>query len=188
MSGLKAKVLSAERLLRITAMQYSNEENNYFTDMVGNKNLLMENNVVISDCIDYVGDVDLYYLDNTNESGKFWFSIENAPSTAGASSRSDYALTVKLCKVWESSNGVKTRYLRSELVEKTVDQGRKRRLYLILSRIMITLYTFIQASRHLYCPRGINTRLRLWDRVPVTHTNRTIHLKRRNRLQGMMIN
>lgn len=112
--------------LRITAMQYSNEGNNYFTDMVGNKNLLMENNVVISDCIDYVGDVDLYYLDNTNESGKFWFSVENAPSTAGASSRSDYALTVKLCKVWESSNGVKTRYLRSELVEKTVDPGRKK--------------------------------------------------------------
>lgn len=73
-----------------------------------------------------MGDVDLYYLDNTNESGKFWFSVENAPSTAGASSRSDYALTVKLCRVWESSNGVKTRYLRSELVEKTVDPGRKK--------------------------------------------------------------
>ena len=107
--------------LRITATQYKNDRDNYFTDMIGDADLYMTNNEWKSGTIDYVGDVDLFYLNNTNENGKFWFSVENSPSDAGAKRRSDYALVMKLCKVWAAADD--TRYLRSELTQKEVAPG-----------------------------------------------------------------
>lgn len=67
-------------LFRIRATEYGDQTNSYY-DLLKleseAKPARQKNNVLVTEYIDYLGDVDVYYVDNTTETGAFSMTAEN---------------------------------------------------------------------------------------------------------------
>ncbi len=72
-------------LFRIKASDYTETTNSYYDLLQADndpneRDVRHPNNVMKTETIDYIGDVDVYFVDNRTEHGKFSMTVENAPS------------------------------------------------------------------------------------------------------------